>query len=152
MIRRRLLAALAVTTLLAACGGRDHDAERAALIRTDTAFAQASAARGLDGWLAFFAEDATIFPPDGTVVSGLEAIRAHYRATGFTPAGLAWRPLGAEVAAAGDLGYTFGTWTLTGAAGGAVVRKGSYVTVWRRGGDGGWKVVADIGSSAPARP
>ena len=146
---RRLLVALTLTTLLAACGSRTHDAERAALIRTDAAFAQASAARGLAGWLAFFAGDATIFPPDGTIVSGLDAIRAHYRATGFTPAGLAWQPRGAEVAEDGDLGYTFGTWTLSA---GNVVRTGTYLTVWRRGGDGGWKVVADIGNSGPVHP
>ena len=152
MNRSRLLPVLAAAALLASCAGRDQDAARATLIRTDTAFAQAAAARGLDGWLAFFADDATIFPAGGGIVTGLDAIRAHYRATGFTPEGLSWQPRGAEAAESGDLGYTFGTWTLTRAADKAVVSEGTYVTVWRREGDGGWKVVADMGSGGPPQP
>lgn len=68
------------------------------------------------------------------------------------PAGsdlLAWEPVFASVAAAGDLGYTTGPWTFrpnrsdTGAA-----AAGYYVSLWRKE-HAGWKVILDIGTSFP---
>jgi len=143
-----LLACLAV----AASPARGDDDPAAVLVRTDLAFARATAERGLDGWLAYFAEDAAIFPASGPIVRGLAAIRAHYAGTGFTGRGLTWQPAHAELSSAGDLGYTYGTWrhTTTSPDGSPVVRTGKYTTIWRRQPDGTWKLVVDIGSSDAA--
>jgi ketosteroid isomerase-like protein len=58
-----------------------------------------------------------------------------------------WSVMKAE--AAGDLGYTRGTYELTlqDAAGQPTVDKGKYVTVWKKQADGAWQVAADIFNS-----
>jgi len=136
---------------LAWAGGSGDD-PAAILVETDLAFARATAERGRDGWLEYFAENAAIFPTSGPIVRGLDAIRAHYDTTGFDPRGLTWQPVHAEMAASGDLGYTFGTWRFTGttADGTTVSRTGKYTTIWRKQADGSWKLVADIGSADAA--
>ena len=32
------------------------------------------------------------------------------------------------------------------------VSRGKYITVWRKGKDGAWKVVADLGNAVPVKP
>lgn len=142
-----LLLALSVAGVAWAGGPGDDPA--AVLVETDLAFGRATAERGREGWLAYFAEEAAIFPTTSPIVRGLEAIRAYYDKTGFDPRGLTWKPVHAEMAASGDLGYTFGTWRFTGTTpdGKTVTRTGKYTTIWRKQGDGSWKLVVDIGAA-----
>lgn len=51
-------------------------------------------------------------------------------------------PIGGDVARAGDLGYTHGTYELSDAAN-KVVERGSYVRIWRKQ-DDAWRVVLDV--------
>ncbi|MFI5142581.1 MAG: YybH family protein [Thermoanaerobaculales bacterium] len=124
------------------------------LKRVDIEFCKAAAARGLEGWLAYHATDAVIFPAAGPIVSGLAAIKASYAKSGFTPEGLTWTPVGADVAASGELGYTYGTWEWKGNGpdGKLVVQRGKYATVWKKQADGSWKLVLDIGNEEPPEP
>jgi ketosteroid isomerase-like protein len=118
------------------------------LIKADEAFGKASLERGLDGWLSYFDAGAVIFPSGGEIVKGLVAVRAHYAAKKWDPEGLTWKPLGAELAASGDLGYTYGTWLWQGKDkdGNPASVTGKYLTTWKRQKDGSWKVLADIGA------
>ncbi|HUK13675.1 MAG TPA: DUF4440 domain-containing protein [Thermoanaerobaculaceae bacterium] len=127
---------------------------REALMQVDLEFGRAAARDGLTGWLAYHAADAVIFPTGGPIVTGLEAIKAAYAKSGFTPAGLTWTPAGAELAASGELGYTYGTWEWRGTDrdGKPALERGKYLTVWRRQADGGWKLAADIGNTDAPRP
>ena len=54
---------------------------------------------------------------------------------------LSWEPLGADVAASGDLGYTYGTYEMKDSNN--QVEKGTYVTIWKKKEDGRWKFVVD---------
>lgn len=51
-------------------------------------------------------------------------------------------PINGEVSRAGDLGYTHGTYDVTGADN-QVIERGSYVRIWKKQ-DGAWRVVLDI--------
>ncbi len=151
---RRTVALMATVALCAgligwAAGVKKGEADREALIKMEAAFAQASTERGVEGWLSFFAQDAAIFPPSADIVTGLPAIRAHYQKTGFSPAGLSWKPVFSDASACGDLGYTFGNWEASekDAKGAPVTYRGKFLTVWKRQPDGTWKVAADIGNT-----
>ncbi len=130
------------------------DIAASGLIETDRRFDEAAAARGVAGWLEFFAEDATIFPEASSIITGLSLIRQHYEKTHFSPHGLRWRPLQAHVSKSGDLGYTYGTWELSSGKPGKahILAKGKYTTIWRRQADGSWKVVLDLGTTDCAKP
>jgi len=135
----------------------DAGAVRASLIAADQAFAAATAARGLEGWMAAFDSTAIQMEPDVAFTPGVAAIRA-----GIAPAfadtswHLTWEPTMAFASEAGDLGYTLGTWRATRLTktGAERITTGKYVTIWRKQPDGSWKVVFDGGNpdTAPVIP
>jgi ketosteroid isomerase-like protein len=129
--------------------------ERQALMQADRDFDKATAETGVEGWVSYFAEDGQMFPAGAEIVSGRAAIREAmapaFKNPGFS---LRWKPLGADVSRAGDLGYTYGTYVAKkpGPQGQAVERHGKYVSIWKKQADGSWKIVVDIGNVSPASP
>jgi ketosteroid isomerase-like protein len=156
------LAALAGCALLAGCAARppapDPAAARAALMEADRAFAAATAARGLAGWMDFYAPDAARLrmggsAADGSVVQGLAAVRAYDADLFADPATLlTWAPTAAGVFADGRHGFTTGRSALLRATGATAdtLYRGTYVTLWHLGADGRWRVLLDTGAAAPA--
>jgi ketosteroid isomerase-like protein len=142
---------------LAACRGAaappasapDTTGVREALLAADRAFADSTAARGLDGWMGFYAADAVRLTMGGDVAQGLEAVRK-YDAPLFADSAtrLLWTPTGAGVFADGRHGFTTGTSLMVrrAAAKTDTVYRGAYITMWRREADGRWRVILDTGS------
>jgi ketosteroid isomerase-like protein len=64
---------------------------------------------------------------------------------------LTWTPVGADMAASGDLGYTYGTYEFASKDkdGKEVVNHGKYTSIWKLQTDGSWKVVLDMGNASP---
>jgi len=64
---------------------------------------------------------------------------------------LTWKPVYADMAASGDLGYTYGTFEFRSRDkdGKLTVEYGKYVSIWKKQKDGSWKVVMDMGNSSP---
>ncbi|HKI88440.1 MAG TPA: nuclear transport factor 2 family protein [Draconibacterium sp.] len=63
---------------------------------------------------------------------------AHSEDLNFT-----WKPLGGDIAQSGELGYTYGIYTIKQDT---VVEKGTYVSVWKKDENGQWKYVLDSGN------
>lgn len=121
---------------------------RQQLLDADRAFARDTAARGLDGWMSWFASDAQVNHRTG-LINGTAALREHFgKAIGQPGVTVTWEPFFAEASRDGTLGYTMGVaeWTTKSADGKVEKRPGRYVTVWRKMKDGTWKVVTDIGN------
>jgi ketosteroid isomerase-like protein len=120
------------------------------LIKLEAEFEKTADEKGFDGFMSYFAEDGFNLPAGGNIVQGKENIRQAIGPwePGFT---LRWKPVKAEMAASGDLGYTFGNYVATskGKDGKTVQRYGKYVTIWKKQADGSWKVAMDTGNSSP---
>lgn len=97
------------------------------------------------GLAARAADDVRLLREPGGERLGRGAARAAAEAAG---AGYASRPIAGEVARAGDLAYTYGTYTRDGAAPSAR-EAGNYLRVWRRDASG-WRVVLDVASPVGA--
>ncbi len=71
VLARLLALALILSGLLASgCAQRVNvEAERAALRQADIEFAKATAARGVEGWVSYFAEDGSMFPAGAPIVT-----------------------------------------------------------------------------------
>lgn len=134
----------------------DPAAVRTELLAADRAFAADTYARGLDGWMAHHAPDAVRLrmggsAADGAVVQGLDAVRAYDAGLFADPTTrLVWAPTEAGAFAGGATGFTTGRSAMVrlrseGAAPDTLFR-GTYVTVWRRGADGRWRVILDTGA------
>jgi ketosteroid isomerase-like protein len=121
------------------------DAVSDSLVQTERAFARASVEKGMkEAFLAYLGEDAVIFRP--TAVPGVAWIRDHPN----PPIVLTWQPAYAEVSAAGDLGFTTGPYEIRSQdPKDTDVGYGTFVTVWKRQPDGGFKVAVDLGTSGP---
>jgi len=129
-------------------------AARAALLQADRSFAKTGITKNIDGFMGFVAEDVHFYS-DGVMRTGKLAFREGW-AKGFADPNwtITWAPLYAEAAQSADLGYTTGSFEIHDKSpdGTPMVRKGSYVTIWRKQPDGTWKVALDIGSFVPPKP
>jgi ketosteroid isomerase-like protein len=56
-----------------------------------------------------------------------------------------WQPVGAGLAESGELGYTYGVYTVSLKNKDGVMR-GTYVNIWKKQADGSWKLLLDSGN------
>jgi ketosteroid isomerase-like protein len=143
---RRRIAVLVIGFLSAGFAAGDESAD--VLKRQEAQFARAVAERDLARFRLFLAEDLRTFP-GGEAKTGPDAMEAAW-APFFREDGprIRWTPERAEIAASGDLGYTTGTYELSGRdpSGTPWTKTGSYVTIWRKSAEGHWKAALDIGT------
>jgi ketosteroid isomerase-like protein len=147
------LALLAALTLRAALPLRAQDADPASvLIAIDATFSWTTQQLGrAKAFEMYLAPDAVALFEGGSPIEGRQAIVERLRAR-ETGARLSWTPAKASVAQSGDFGVTWGLYELTdtGADGQTRTTRGSYMTVWRKQGEGPWKVVLGGANGDPA--
>jgi uncharacterized protein (TIGR02246 family) len=161
MIRRwSLLPVIGLLCLTSACKQPEAPDTRAADERAirdlETEWPKAIAAKDVERFVSFYADDATVFDPNVPAVTGKEAIRADATKFLATPGiSMSEQTVKVEVARSGDLAYSHGTFTMSmeGPKKKPITVKGKYVTVYKKQPDGKWKAVADIwNSDLPAAP
>jgi ketosteroid isomerase-like protein len=158
----KYLLALPVLALMAGCcqnckktdssAGNNKDSIKNVLIAADKKFCDSSLRIGFNrARMQLVSENAIESGEWSMPLEGKKAI-ADFNAThpdsNFK---LEWKPLRVEVASSGDLGYTFGGWTLKTKtkAGHDTAMYGNYITIWQRQVDGSWKYVFDGGNDTP---
>lgn len=116
---------------------------RRALVEMEHAFAKAAATKGTrDAFIEFLADDGIVFQPGP--VNGKKFWTERERRKGL----LSWEPEYADVARAGDLGWTTGPWEFRpNGPEDKPVAFGEYFTIWKKQSDGSWKAVLDRGVS-----
>ncbi len=152
MRRVLLTAVMAILLPVLAYAGTNED-----ILATDNAFSALSVAKGSNAaFLTYMADDVRIFgtgnePP----IYGKAAATKRFQTSGNGDPKLnvlSWIPDHADVSGDGTLGYSDGHWLFEGAPdakGNKLRLTGHYVTVWRKT-EGGWKFIADMGTTDPA--
>ena len=112
---------------------------------------QAAAARGSQGYMSYYAEESVEVPNGADLLIGKNAIAKTMGFLDDKSNSLTWTPVGADISASGDLGYTYGTFEFRSkdASGKPTVTRGKYTSIWKRQKDGSWKVVLDMGNAGP---
>jgi uncharacterized protein (TIGR02246 family) len=115
---------------------------------SEAAWARAFATKEPEKAAAFYADDAASMLPDTPLMSGKKAIIAGMKPElgdpNFT---LVFAPTKVEIAKSGDLAYSQGTFKYTTTdpkTKQRVGQAGNYVEVYKKQGDGSWKVEEDI--------
>lgn len=126
--------------------GDKYETALNSLVESERTFASASAELGMrDAFIAYMADDAVIFRPRAVNA------QAFLHEQPVEPGLLAWEPAFADVADAGDLGFTTGPWKYAPNPNDDYIAFGQYFSFWKKQSDGTWKVVIDHGTSQPAR-
>jgi len=157
-----LVVAVAILAFMWGCAPQPapdtREADERAIREIEIEGSKAAAAKDMERYMSFIADDAVEFEPGKPMDTGKEAIRKGIDAFFAIPgASLTFQTAKVVVARGGDLAYTYGTYAMTmnDAKGKPVNDKGKYVTVYGKQPDGKWKVVVDIFNSdlpAPAPP
>jgi len=131
--------------------GVNVERERELLLEADRLFLQTSQTAGLvEAYRRFLAPDAIQLMSGYPAFQGRDNIVANvaeFAEVGLE-ASLRWDVEGADAAASGDLGYTWGTYIYSGPGsdGEMIDIEGKYVNVWRKSEAGQWEVAVDIGN------
>ena len=121
------------------------------LFDLEARFAKDTKECGGAGFASWFAEDGVALGNGQPPVIGKVAIE---KSANWAPQSyqLTWTPTDAQMGPSGDMGYTWGHFEgrSKDANGNPVLTSGRYMTIWRKQGDGNWKVVLDAGANEPA--
>ncbi len=122
------------------------------LLQLEADFMKATAERGSQGYMSYYANDAAELSNGEEILHGKDNIAKTMGFLDQKDNHLTWTPVHADMAASGDLGYTYGTYEFRSKDndGKPTVSYGKYASIWKKQSDGTWKVVMDMGNSSPA--
>lgn len=120
------------------------------LRQMEAEFMEAAAERGSQGYMSYYADDAVEVPNGAPIIQGKVNIAKTMGFLDDKNNHLTWMPVGADISASGDLGYTYGTFEFRalGNDGKQFVQHGKYTSIWKKQRDGSWKVVLDMGNGS----
>lgn len=137
-----LALALPLSAAAAPAAPADLQAALDAMVAAENAFSATSVEKGVNpAFVAFLADDAVLMRP--LPVPGKEWMAARPS----PPITLVWRPVHAEIAASGDMGYTTGPYEVRPQNPQRPAGHGHFVSVWKKQADGAWKVAFDMGNN-----
>ena len=117
--------------------------DREQMIKADETFSNMSKQHGMKkAFIEFMDNDAILLRAGHMPIIGADAIEFLIQAndTSYT---LTWKPSAAEISSSGDLGFTYGIYSLQ-------MRdtsfSGTYVSIWKKQADGKWKFILDTGN------
>ena len=147
---QNLFLLLAVFILAASCATKKKQEPetvdyKTAMMETDREFSKMSEERGMKyAFMQFVDNKGVLLRPNAMPLVGGEAI--NYISQGNdTSYVITWEPNGGSVAKSGDLGYTYGLYSLKPKDKDTVFY-GTYVSIWKRQPDGKWKFVLETGN------
>ena len=132
----------------------DLVAEQSKIHDIESTWVKEAAAKDLEKSVGHYADDAVLMVPGGPAAKGKDAIHAAWKGMLDDPNfKLNFSSDRVEMSAGGDLATTRGSYTMTFTnpkTKKPIDDKGSYVTVFKKQADGGWKAIEDINTSEVA--
>lgn len=132
---------------LASCSKPDtSEADKKAVREMESAWNKAGAAKDVDGYIAFYADDAHVLLPNAPLFTGKAAIKEALKPMMADPNfSVTLTPTRLEVSKGGDMAYTQGSYKMTfsDVRGNKFEDEGKYLTIYRKLADGNWKAVED---------
>lgn len=116
------------------------------LMKVDREFSDRSAEAGMKtAFIEYASENAVLLRQGSMPIVGKAEIAKTNEPIQDQEFILTWEPLYGDIAKSGDLGYTYGIFTMVVRADSSV-NKGTYVSIWKKQADGSWKWVMDTGN------
>jgi ketosteroid isomerase-like protein len=150
-----LVVAFLVATIVVPLSQRPISASPKATVESlkqlEAEFMRAAEEKGSQGYMSYYADDAVEVPNGSPLIQGKAEISKGMGFLDKKENRLTWTPVGGDISASGDLGYTYGNYEFRSKdkEGKLVVQHGKYTSIWRLQNDGNWKVVLDMGNASP---
>jgi len=159
-LRTALVVVLIPCAFVSSCAPRaasdDPVANASAIRALDEQWSATAARNDLDGTVAFYADNAVLLAPNAPMATDRKSIRESWAGLLGPGTAVSWKVSKVEVANSGELGYLYGTYSLSiqDSKGGPPVRDtGKIVEIWKKQADGKWKCIVDTyNSDLPAVP
>ncbi|NOU59940.1 YybH family protein [Marinifilum caeruleilacunae] len=136
---------LLIGILLSACESKaDLEKAKQEIMNVDQEFSDYSIQNGVrEAFFAFAHDSAVILRENSYPIIGREKIKNLFPEGKTAGVSLSWKPIFADVAKSGELGYTYGIYKYTTPD---TIMKGTYVSIWKKGKNQAWKYVFDSGN------
>ena len=115
------------------------------IFETEKAFAALAKEKGLKVAFTTYAADDAVLMRENKLIKGKKEIAAYFDKQNLEGVQLEWAPDFINVAASGDLAYTYGSYRFEGPGENGEIREatGIFHTVWRKEPNGEWRFVWD---------
>jgi ketosteroid isomerase-like protein len=142
---RKILMLLSLTILIGCAHSIDIEKTKLELANVERTFSATSVEKGFYEALRTYMADETMFLRDRPITDKNEIHQMLSRPSKST---ITWEPVFCDVAASGDLGYTYGPvkYSYTDSTGNQKLMTGYYITIWKKQPNGSWKFVMDTGT------
>jgi len=135
--------------LLSAClkkAEKKNNADiKAEMIAAEISFSTLSQEKGTrNALMQYIDSNGVLLRPNTLPLVGADAVDfiSQGNDTSYT---MTWQPKGGSIAASGELGYTYGLYSVTPKNKDTVIY-GTYVNIWKKQADGTWKLLLDSGN------
>lgn len=114
------------------------------LFNVDKEFSAASEETGFNkAFIEFAHDDAVLLRNNNYPLVGKPQIIRLFEEASAENIDFTWEPLSGDIANSGELGYTYGIYTLKNDS---LTEQGTYVSVWKKNKEGKWKYILDSGN------
>ena len=114
------------------------------LFDIDKKFSDSAVEKGFKiAFVEFAHDDAVLLRENSMPVVGKSSISKLFENASAEGIDFTWEPLAGEIAKSGELGFTYGIFTLKADT---LIEKGTYVSIWKKDKDGNWKYILDSGN------
>jgi ketosteroid isomerase-like protein len=134
-----------IVLVLFSCSEKKPVSNPQEIMDADIAFSDYSVKHGYQAAFIEYAHDSVVLLKDNQMpIIGKQNLIKSYAGRNDSNFVLTWEPARAMIAASGELGYSYGFWTLVAQSD---TSRGTYLTVWKKNANGQWKYIADTGNS-----
>jgi ketosteroid isomerase-like protein len=148
-MKKSFILLFTLSSIIFSCGQKvNKDKLKEELLQTDREFSERSEEVGNhQAFLEYAAPDAVLLMQNQLPIVGKREIKEHFNTQNDTAYTLTWKPSYARIAKAGDMGYTYGIYTLKELNEEGTIHQGTYVTIWEKNKKGKWRFLLDSGNS-----
>ena len=140
-----LFAILITATLFSCTSEARQEKLKQEIMDADISFSDLSEEKGMNhAFETYCAREGVLLRPESMPIVGKESIVELLNMNEDAAFQLTWKPSDGKVSRSGDLGFTYGIYSLK-LKDGSMTRQGTYVSIWIKE-EGQWRFVLDTGN------
>ena len=149
-MNKRLLLVLLPIFWISSCSNSDKgsvESWKGEILQAESDFSAMSEKDGMQAAFLYFAAEDVVIDRNDELLVGKPALKEYLESQpeGARDELLTWTADFADVSKSGDLGYTYGYYSMTLKADSSI-QTGTYLSIWKKQPEGTWKFVLDTGN------